>query len=493
MTAIAEMDPPDIPSTDTAADEAAHADETARAKAAAHAALLQKSAGLVSGLWEHLSDVASDIAAVSDRMSGHGRDFQNLRQAAATMTGTNEGIGDSARIAFQVSEAAQAQAREAQGAMTTASDLIHRLVASVAQVEERLAVLEQTLTQVSAVSQAIDGIANQTRMLALNATIEAARAGEAGRGFAVVAGEVKALAQETTDATTQINGTVGDLTRLIGDIVRDSHRSREDAAAVDTSNEELAGVLDDLITQYDLVVEHVGSITEAASNNQMECRQVTDAVGHLTAGVEADIANLSHASERTAQVLRTSESLVERLIEEEVETPDGAYVRVAQAGADRVAFLMEQAVAEGRLTLDALFDEDYKPIEGTDPVQYTTRFTAFTDAELADLQEDLVSADDAIVFCVTMDRNGYLPTHNKVASRPQGSDPVWNAKHCRNRRIFDDPVGLGGARNTNPFILKTYKRDMGGGEFVMMKDVAAPITVRGRHWGGFRIGYRRQG
>jgi methyl-accepting chemotaxis protein len=74
-------------------------------------------------------------------------------------------------------------------------------------------------------------------------------------------------------------------------------------------------------------------------------------------------------------------------------------------------------------------------------------------------------------------------------SQPQGDDPVWNAAHCRNRRIFGDRTGLTCGRNTEPFIVQTYRRDMGGGNFVMMKDASAPIWVNGRHWGGFRIGY----
>ena len=45
-------------------------------------------------------------------------------------------------------------------------------------------------------------------------------------------------------------------------------------------------------------------------------------------------------------------------------------------------------------------------------------------------------------------------------------------------------------RNTKPFLLQTYRRDMGGGQFALMKDASAPIYVRGRHWGGFRIGYK---
>jgi len=68
---------------------------------------------------------------------------------------------------------------------------------------------------------------------------------------------------------------------------------------------------------------------------------------------------------------------------------------------------------------------------------------------------------------------------------------VWNMANCRNRRIFDDPTGLGAGRNqTKAFLLKTYKRDMGGGVMAVMKDVSAPITVKGRHWGGLRMGYK---
>ncbi len=62
-----------------------------------------------------------------------------------------------------------------------------------------------------------------------------------------------------------------------------------------------------------------------------------------------------------------------------------------------------------------------------------------------------------------MDRNGYLPTHNVKFSKPQGNDPVWNTANSRNRRIFDDRVGLGAGQSTAPFLMQIYRRDMGGG------------------------------
>jgi methyl-accepting chemotaxis protein len=120
----------------------------------------------------------------------------------------------------------------------------------------------------------------------------------------------------------------------------------------------------------------------------------------------------------------------------------------------------------------------------------TTRFVALTDRLLPPVQERLLGLDPCVVFCAAVDRNGYLPTHNRKFSHPQGPDPVWNAAHCRNRRMFNDRTGLAAGRNTRPHLLQTYRRDMGGGNFVLMKDASAPITVRGRHWGGLRLAYR---
>ena len=96
-----------------------------------------------------------------------------------------------------------------------------------------------------------------------------------------------------------------------------------------------------------------------------------------------------------------------------------------------------------------------------------------------------------IVFCVAWAKGGYLPTHNPNYRLPQGPDPVWNNANCRNRRLFNDRAVKKVAANTKPFLLQTYRRDMGGGNFVLMKDLSSPIFIRGRHWGAFRMGFRQ--
>ena len=164
-----------------------------------------------------------------------------------------------------------------------------------------------------------------------------------------------------------------------------------------------------------------------------------------------------------------------------------------QTAAGKISALFESALARGDISESDLFDRTYAPVPNTDPPQHMTRFTAFTDRVLPAVQEPLLQLDPRVVFCAAVDTNGYLPTHNLKFSQPQGSDPVWNAANSRNRRLFTDRTGLGAARNTEAFLLQTYRRDMGNGTFAMMKDVSAPIYVKGRHWGGFRMGYKVAG
>jgi methyl-accepting chemotaxis protein len=107
------------------------------------------------------------------------------------------------------------------------------------------------------------------------------------------------------------------------------------------------------------------------------------------------------------------------------------------------------------------------------------------------VQEHVLSNGDKVVYCIAVDRNGYVATHNRIYCQAQRrGDVVWNTANSRYRRIFNDRTGLASARNRRPFLVQTYRRDMGGGNFVLLKEVAAPILVQGRHWGGLRIGYR---
>ena len=138
-----------------------------------------------------------------------------------------------------------------------------------------------------------------------------------------------------------------------------------------------------------------------------------------------------------------------------------------------------------------LFDERYQPVPGSSPAQVTTRFVGLADRLFPQVQERMLTLSDKVVYCIAVDRNGYVACHNQQYNHPQRArDTVWNTAHCRNRRVFNDRTGLASGRNQRPFLLQTYRRDMGGGHFVVMKEAAAPISVNGRHWGGLRLAFK---
>lgn len=167
------------------------------------------------------------------------------------------------------------------------------------------------------------------------------------------------------------------------------------------------------------------------------------------------------------------------------------FIDLAIATANRASEAIEGLIASGKVTAEMMFDNQYEPIPGTDPVQYDKPYLSALEPELWQIQEPPLAADDKMVFCAAVDRNAYLPVHNKKYSLPQRpGETAWNAANSRNKRIFDDRAGLSAARNTRPYMIQYYPRDMGGGQVVMMWEIVAPIRVLGRHWGGMRMAYR---
>ncbi|MEQ8587930.1 MAG: methyl-accepting chemotaxis protein [Thalassobaculaceae bacterium] len=180
-----------------------------------------------------------------------------------------------------------------------------------------------------------------------------------------------------------------------------------------------------------------------------------------------------------------------RRIIEATKAHDAPLVTLCRDAADTLSGILSSALKSGRLDMEALFDDDYVPIEGTDPVQYSTRFLSLTDEQFPAVQEAVVSKNPAIVFCAAVDRNAYLPTHNAAFSKPQKpGEAVWNTANSRNRRIFDDRAGLLAARNTDPYKVQSYVRDMGGGNKQVLKEIDCPIQVGERIWGNLRLAYR---
>ncbi|MDU3127812.1 MAG: methyl-accepting chemotaxis protein [Bradyrhizobium sp.] len=164
--------------------------------------------------------------------------------------------------------------------------------------------------------------------------------------------------------------------------------------------------------------------------------------------------------------------------------------RAMEAGTE-LNRIFENAVKNGEITLEDMFDTNYVEIAGTNPQQHRSRILDWADRALPPFQEAFLAKDARMAFCVAIDRNGYLPVHNRIYSHPQRpGDVAFNTANSRNRRIFNDAAGVAAGRNQRPYLIQSYARDMGNGNTVMMREIDVPIRVRGRHWGGFRTAYK---
>jgi methyl-accepting chemotaxis protein len=193
---------------------------------------------------------------------------------------------------------------------------------------------------------------------------------------------------------------------------------------------------------------------------------------------------------RTPQAHRASRDALTRKLAT-IPADNKEFIDLAIEAANRIARVFEDAIARNVIPQEQLFDNNYVPIPGTNSQQYRTRFLDFLDGVLPDIQEPLLARDPRLVFCIGIDRNVFIPVHNRVYSKPQRlDDSNWNIANARNRRIFDVRAGLASARMVRTYLLQTFARDMGNGVTVTMQEVAAAIRVNGKHWGGFRVAYK---
>jgi methyl-accepting chemotaxis protein len=423
-------------------------------------------------------DARALVQSLQKEASGLGREAAEVRGV----------IDDTIKISSRQTQAVGSLAQQLQGiqrsqaAIGTFSEQSLQSVGqarqAVEEVGREVAAIVDTLREVANAAQQITQIAMQTRLVAFNASVEAKRAGEAGRGFGVVADAVKDLAAKVEASSKEIMSTVGTLDSRIDSLAREI-RSDENSGRQGAFHKALTAVESD-----------VSRITEAAC----ESRSVSDAMGGQMSVIDRESRQATEALEnamlRSEAFLKVSEHLMEVIAACGIETEDSQFIRAAQQGAGELGRMLEDAVRQGAISMADLFDENYRPIDGTNPQQHLTRFAELTDRLFPPVQERLLGMSNKTFYCAAVDRNGYLPTHNRKYSHAQRrDDPVWNAANCRNRRIFNDRTALASARNRKPFLLQTYRRDMGGGKFVLMKEVAVPIVVDGRHWGGLRFAF----
>ncbi len=430
--------------------------------------------------------VAYSVKQLAARVQSQLSAAKQIVSSAEVMIGTEKVTSQLSREALDA--ASQAHQRSTEGREVLAQSIIrmHQLSQRANASRELIEALSQRSEEIQRVTLVIQSIASQTNLLALNAAIEAARAGEHGRGFAVVADEVRGLAGRTATATDEVGLMVADIQQRTAQVVE---QIRQLSADLHTGVEQVEQAGEQLHSIASLAADvegQVNEIAQGADTNRAQLDSLFHAVEQMRSDLDISDQQTRQLADAAVQMEGQAETISERLAEVGLDDYHQRVYDLAREGAGRIAEQFEADVQQNRISLDDLFDRSYTLIPKTSPSKYHTRFDGYTDQVLPAIQEALLPRHEGLVFAIACTPQGYVPTHNNAFSQALTGDTQVDAVQNRTKRKFDDRTGIRCGSHQQAVLLQTYTRDTGE----LMHDLSVPIMVRGRHWGGLRLGYK---
>lgn len=235
---------------------------------------MQDMTGQLSTAIDNSSEKSNSVATAATQAS---QNVQTVSAAAEQMSASIREISSNIQNTVNTSQSCAAAAKESQN---------------------KLDQLSGAVEEIDAVIQSINDVAEQTNLLALNATIEAARAGEAGKGFAVVANEVKSLANETHNMTSEISGKV-------------EH--------IKTSADETIRSVNDILKQIDLVDAQTTSVASAVEEQDASTAEITRNISEASQGTQSvsnNIQDIQQAANQSSEATRNLKDEVDQLAQQ---------------------------------------------------------------------------------------------------------------------------------------------------------------------------------
>jgi methyl-accepting chemotaxis protein len=166
---------------------------------------------------------------------------------------------------------------------------------------------------------------------------------------------------------------------------------------------------------------------------------------------------------------------------------DREVLTAAEALAKEASQVIEQWIITQAATEERVFSRLYFPIPKTDPLKFSTPYDTLADRDLVGPEDKALARSPAWQYAIVTDINAYVPAHNTRFAQPLTGVTAQDYVNNRTKRMFGDLASLTAARNEGHFLIQRVRLETGD----VIYDLSVPVTVRGKHWGCVRIGYRR--
>jgi methyl-accepting chemotaxis protein len=257
---------------------------------------------LASEFEDQVQGIASMIAATSTELCATA---ENMKRIVAEMSGITSNVSNSSSLtAENVKGVARSinqmstNVQQIMGQITKSMDVVNGAVTSAESADKTVSSLSNAVSQIGDISEVIEGITGRINLLALNATIESARAGEVGRGFGVVASQVKNLAGQTAQATTQIIENISNVRDVSEEVATVLQGIQYSITDVNRYSSQIAGSIEEQSRTANRIAENM--------------HQTSTSVSQINSGIMEVARGVSDADTSASEVLSVAGVLSEQ-------------------------------------------------------------------------------------------------------------------------------------------------------------------------------------